>query len=78
MRVRAIKGATTVDEDGAREICSSTAELLSEMLRTNGLAASDVVSLVLTSTPDLNARWRTWRCPTTTSRDTSTSRARGA
>jgi chorismate mutase len=57
MRVRAIKGATTVDEDGAREICSATAELVTEMLRANGIEASDIVSLVLTATQDLRSEF---------------------
>jgi chorismate mutase len=57
MSVRAIKGAITVDEDGAREICSATAEMLVEMLRANDLTATDVVSLMLTATPDLRSEF---------------------
>lgn len=57
MRVRAIKGATTVPEDGARAICDATAELLAEMLAVNGLTAREAVSLVLTATPDLRSEF---------------------
>jgi chorismate mutase len=57
MRVRAIKGATTVTEDGARAICDATAELLSEMLARNLVTTREAVSLLLTATPDLRSEF---------------------
>lgn len=57
MRMRAIKGATTVTEDGARQICDATAELLAEMLSRNALTPRDAVSLFLTVTPDLRSEF---------------------
>ena len=57
MRIRAIKGATTVGEDGARAICDATAQLLSEMLSRNGLTVREAVSLMLTATPDLRSEF---------------------
>lgn len=57
MSLRAVKGATTVPVDSAREICTATSELLREMLAQNGLPVSQVVSLVLTATPDLRSEF---------------------
>ena len=57
MVVRAIRGATTCDVDGAREICTATGELLTRMLAANGLAIDDVISLWLTVTPDLRSEF---------------------
>lgn len=57
MRVRAIRGATTVAEDAALEICDATRELLDALLVRNGLDVSHVVSLLLTATPDLRSEF---------------------
>ena len=57
MRMRAIKGATTVPEDGARQICDATAELLAEMLSCNALTSREAISLLLTVTPDLRSEF---------------------
>lgn len=53
MAVRAIRGATRVDEDTREQISSRTAELVREVLRRNGIEARDVISFLLTATPDL-------------------------
>lgn len=55
--MRAMKGATTVPVDSAREICAATSELLAAMLEQNGLRVDQVVSLMLTSTPDLRSEF---------------------
>ncbi|HEX9314791.1 MAG TPA: chorismate mutase [Actinomycetota bacterium] len=55
MRLRAVRGATTVDEDAKEEILSATAELIEEMISRNDLARDDLVSIVFTATPDLRA-----------------------
>ena len=52
-RVRAFRGATTVDADGARAIEEATRELLSSILARNALQPSDIISAVFTMTPDL-------------------------
>lgn len=57
MRVTAIRGATTVDADEARSICSATGELLAAILASNQLDVSQVISLVLTATPDLRSEF---------------------
>jgi chorismate mutase len=56
-RVRAIRGATTVAHDDAREIESATAELLREMMSRNGVEIDDIISLVLTTTDDVTAEF---------------------
>lgn len=55
MKVRALRGATTVDADDAEAITEATAELLTEMLGRNGVAPDDLISVVFTATPDLTA-----------------------
>ena len=52
-RVRALRGAITVDEDEPQQIIDATGELLREMLTRNEASAGDLISLVFTSTPDL-------------------------
>jgi chorismate mutase len=51
--VRAVRGATSVDEDTPEAILESTAELLTEVLARNGLATDDLISMIFTMTPDL-------------------------
>jgi chorismate mutase len=55
MRLRAVRGATTVEKDTKDEILSATAELLQEMMSRNELAREDLVSIVFTATSDLRA-----------------------
>jgi chorismate mutase len=52
-RVRALRGAITVDADEPDEIVAATVELLKEMLERNEARAGDLISLVFTTTPDL-------------------------
>jgi chorismate mutase len=54
-RLRAIRGATTVDADTSEQIGERTAELLAEILRRNRLPVEDIVSVILSATPDLRA-----------------------
>ncbi len=56
-RLRAVRGATTVERDDGDLIVAATAELLSEMLRANELRPDDVVSLLFTATQDLSAEF---------------------
>ena len=53
--VRALRGATTVDEDTAGQITVRTTELLSRMLEANGATLDDLISVLFTTTPDLAA-----------------------
>ncbi|GLZ32286.1 chorismate mutase [Lentzea sp. NBRC 105346] len=53
MAMRAIRGATQVDADERDQLLSATAELVREVLDRNGLTSDDLISVVLTQTPDL-------------------------
>ncbi len=53
MPVRAIRGATCLSADDKAEMSEAVAELLVEMLERNGITQKDVISVLLTSTPDL-------------------------
>lgn len=55
MSVRAIRGAVQVEANTPEAISAGTKELLVEIMKANGLAHDDVVSVLLTATPDLNA-----------------------
>jgi chorismate mutase len=51
--VRAVRGAIQVDRDDPAVIAADTTELLREVLRRNGFAVDDFISIVFTMTPDL-------------------------
>ena len=53
--MRAIRGAICLTRDDADEMREAVGELLSEMLRRNDLGQEAVVSVLLTSTPDLRS-----------------------
>jgi chorismate mutase len=52
-RTRAIRGATTVAEDTPAQVAERTQALLAEMLRRNGVAHDDVISVLFTATDDV-------------------------
>ena len=52
-RVRALRGAITVDADEPAQVVAATVELLTAMLERNDAAADDLISVVFTTTPDL-------------------------
>ena len=54
-RVRAIRGAITVDRDVRSEIEGATRELLSAIVERNGVAPDDIISVIFTVTPDLTS-----------------------
>lgn len=54
-RLRAIRGATSVDADTAEAIRAATATLLAEVLERNGVEREDLVSIIFTATADLTA-----------------------
>ena len=57
MRLRALRGATTVEVNDAEAILGATEELLRELIRRNELAQEDMVSCLFTCTDDLNAEF---------------------
>lgn len=56
-RVRGIRGATTVDEDTAADIDRAVVALLTELFDRNDLHNEDLVSVILTATDDLHAKF---------------------
>ena len=53
--IRAIRGAAGCEENTADEIRRVTVELVTEMLERNGVRHDDLISILFTLTPDLNA-----------------------
>lgn len=56
-RLRALRGAVTVDANDPDAIVAATRELLEEILARNGVDGDDVVSMIFTATPDLDAEF---------------------
>ena len=54
-RMYGLRGATTVDEDTSAAIAERAAELLGAMLERNRVEIPDIVSVILSATPDLRA-----------------------
>ena len=57
MTVRGIRGATSVDVNGAEPIIAATRELLERIVAANGLATKDVASVIFTATSDLDTAY---------------------
>jgi chorismate mutase len=53
--VRALRGATTVDEDTREAILGRVVELLGTMFERNGVEHDDLISLLFTATGDLHS-----------------------
>ena len=56
-RIRALRGATTLDEDTTEQVVGRTAELLREMLSRNDISGGDLVSVVFTATDDIHSEF---------------------
>jgi monofunctional chorismate mutase len=54
-RSHAIRGAISVADNDASQIAAATKELLQEIIARNSLSVSEVVSVLFSATPDLNA-----------------------
>ena len=54
-RVRALRGATTARGNTADAIEAATAELLDAMMTRNRVSEQDLISIIFTTTTDLNA-----------------------
>ena len=57
VKLRALRGAITVDRNEAGAILDATEELVREVMDRNGLAPGDMVSCIFTLTEDLNAEF---------------------
>ncbi|HEY7876146.1 MAG TPA: chorismate mutase [Actinomycetota bacterium] len=55
--MRALRGATTASGNEPDAIVDATAELLTELFDVNAVAPDDLVSILFTSTPDLDAEF---------------------
>ncbi len=55
--VRAIRGAITVEANNVESIDTATLELLNTMIKANEIVNNDIVSVIFTLTPDLNAEF---------------------
>lgn len=53
--MRAVRGATTLDEDSAEQIDARVRELMTQMIERNGIDLADLVSVLLTATPDVHS-----------------------
>ena len=54
-RVRALRGATTVDEDTSSQVTERTQALLEAMLARNGVEHVDIISVLFTATDDVHS-----------------------
>jgi chorismate mutase len=57
VRLRALRGATTVEENTAEAIVEATDELMRTMIERNGLDPDEMVSCIFTCTGDLDAEF---------------------
>ena len=57
MRVRAIRGATQLDEDSRDHLLERVAELVSDVMRSNELVLDNVISVIFTATGDLTSEF---------------------
>lgn len=53
--LRALRGATTLDEDTAEQVAQRVQALVSAMLERNGIVHDDVVSILFTATDDVTS-----------------------
>jgi len=57
MAVRAIRGATQLEVDEASHLLERVVEMVHEVISRNGLTADDVISVLLSATPDLHSEF---------------------
>ena len=57
MRLLALRGATTCDDDSKEEIDHKTQALVNEMLERNDVLHDDLVSIIFTATDDLTTEF---------------------
>ena len=56
-RLRALRGATTLDADTREQVMERTATLIKTILERNGIAHEDLVSLIFTATDDVRSEF---------------------
>jgi chorismate mutase len=55
--VRAIRGAVQLDADDREHLLASVSELISAILESNRVDHDDLISMILTATPDLHSEF---------------------
>lgn len=55
MRVRALRGATTLDRDEREHLIERTQELIAALFERNAIAPDDLISIVFTATSDIHS-----------------------
>jgi chorismate mutase len=55
--VRAVRGATQLDEDSREHMLERVAEMVTDVMTSNGLAVDDFISVIFTATSDLVAEF---------------------
>ena len=53
MAVRAVRGATQLDQDTREHMLDRVAELVTDVMEANGLGVDDFISIIFTATSDL-------------------------
>lgn len=53
MAVRAVRGATQLEEDVREHLLERVAEMVADVMEANGLDVDDFISILFTATPDL-------------------------
>lgn len=53
MAVRAVRGATQLEEDTREHMLDRVAELVTDVMNANGLGVDDFISIIFTATSDL-------------------------
>lgn len=54
-RVRALRGATTLERDEREHVLERTGELIEQLFLRNGLTEEDLISIVFTATSDVTS-----------------------
>ena len=57
MAVRAVRGAVQLERDEREHLLASVSELLTGILKRNGFTTDDLISVLFTATPDVNAEF---------------------
>lgn len=57
MAVRAVRGATQLDEDVREHLLDRVAEMVLDVMESNGLDVDDFISVIFTATSDLHAEF---------------------
>lgn len=55
MMVRGLRGATTVDRDDEQAVLDATEKLVAEMVKANRIEPADIVSVLISTTPDIKS-----------------------